>query len=272
MDHHFDNHPDEARLVAYMDGELGRDERAELSRHLMECGECGRALGDLRRSSEAFSDAVAALRPPPTRATADDLRRGAAEAEGGRPPDVASPRSGWSTAARVAASLVVLLGAAAALPGSPVRSWIDRSVQQVQAILGGGGEAPEPGEIEAPRSPERAGATDRSGVAVSASDGSIHITLTEVPADTEIRVRLVAGPRAGVWNAGGRYDTGPGRIEVTAPASGALLVEIPRLVERVRLEVNGRLVAVGREGDLEVTVPGAELGDGEFTFRPSGTN
>lgn len=271
MNDELDIHPSEARLVAYLDGELGRDERAVLSRHLMECAGCARALGELRRSSEAFSDAVAGLRPPSTRLTADGLRRRAAGGDADRSADEEQARFGWSTAARIAASVAVLLGAAAALPGSPVREWLGQSVQQIQAVLDGGEEAPESGEIEAPPAPDRAEVTDRSGVAVSASSGSILITLSEVPADTEIRVRLVGGPRAGVWNAGGQYNTAPGRIEVTAPSSDALLVEIPGLVERVRLVVNGELAAGARDGELEVTVPGAEARDDEFTFRP-GTN
>ncbi|MFB6240174.1 MAG: hypothetical protein ABEJ46_01160, partial [Gemmatimonadota bacterium] len=77
----------------------------------------------------------------------------------------------WTTATRIAASVVVLLGAAAALPGSPVHSWIDRSVEGVQQLFSGD-------EQTAPESPEAAPATrpeitDRSGVAVAASDGSI---------------------------------------------------------------------------------------------------
>lgn len=271
MNDEFDSHPSEARLVAYLDGELGSDERAVLSRHLMECVGCARALGELRRSSRAFSEAVDGLRPPSTRLTADALRRRAEGGDAERSADEEQARFGWSTATRIAASVAVLLGAAAALPGSPVREWLDQSVQQIQAVLGGGDEAPDPGEIVAPPAPDRTGITDRSGVAVSASGGSILITLSEVPADTEIRVRLVGGPRAGVWNAGGQYNTAPGRIEVTAPASDALLVELPDLVQRVRLMVNGTLAAVARDGELEVTAPGAESRDGEFTFTPRGT-
>ena len=280
-----DSHPSEARLVAYVDGELGPDERAAVSDHLSGCDACARSLSELRRASSLFSDAAAALEPPPSEATAVETRRRAAHVapsesqgtdDGADVPDDTDGESRfrwsrWSTATRIAASIVVLLGAAAALPGSPVRSWIDRSVQQVQALFGEDEATPATVEPEAPR-PERPEVRDRSGVAVSASSGSIVVTLRDVPRTTSVRVRLVDGEQAGVWNAGGEYRTAPGRIEVTAPASDSLLVEIPRLVGRVELEVNDRLVAVGRGGELDVRVPDVEVRDGEFTFRPPGTN
>ena len=282
-----DSHPSEARLVAYVDGELDPEVRASVSDHLAACDACARSLFELRRASSLFSDAAAALEPPPSDATPAETRRRAAEAEpperqgtagGADAPDDAGTGSRfswsrWSTATRVAASIAVLLGAAAALPGSPVRSWIDRSVQQVQALFGVDESSP---AVERPETggerADRPGPVDRSGVAVSASDGSIVVTLRDVPRTTSVRVRLVNGQQAGVWNAGGEYRTAPGRIEVIAPASDSLLVEVPRLVSRVELEVNDRLVAVGRDGELDVRVPDAEIRDGEFTFQPPGTN
>ncbi len=283
MDHHTDSHPSEARLMAYVDRELGPDERGAVSGHLAECDACARTLSELRRASSLFSDAAAELEPSPSGVTATETRRRAVEplepkrgertSEGAGAPEEAGDQSSftWSTTARIAASLVVLLGAAAALPGSPVRSWIDHSVQQIEALFGGDEGVPTAEEAEVP-APDRTGATDRSGVAVSASEGSILVSLRSIPRSTSIRVRLVDGSQAGVWNAGGEYRTAPGRIEVTGPASDSLLVEIPRLVGLVLLDVNDQRVAVARGGELDVQIPDAELGDGEFTFRPSGTN
>lgn len=277
MDQDHDSHPDEGRLMAYLDGELSRDERANVSRHLVECDPCARSAEELRRSSEAFSEAVSALVPPAPDATAGDVRRRAGEDGGesavaGRIGEDGSRRSagsGWSVAARVAASVAVLLGVAAALPGSPVRGLIDRSVERVQALLGGGGpEESRTVEAPPPTAPE---VEDRSGVAVAAAGGSVEIALRDVPTSTTIRVRTVDGDRAGVWNADGEYGTSPGRIEVTSPTSDELLVEVPRSVGSVRLSVNGRLALLARDGRLEVRVPGAETRNGETRFRPPGT-
>lgn len=278
MSHDTDSHPNRARLVAYMDGEVSSGERGRLTRHVEECRRCQRRLEELRSSVRSFSEAVDRLQPPPSDVSAEEIRRRAAsrggdvEVSGHVGPDAETGTSGfrWTTATRIAASVVVLLGAAAALPGSPVRSWIDRSVEGVQQLFSGGDEAAAEGSSEATPS-GRPEITDRSGVAVGASDGSIRIRLTEVPTSTTVRVRLVDAPQAGVWNAGGEYQTAPGRIEVTRPRSEALLVEIPRSVGSVRLLVNSRLVAVKRNEVLDVRVPGARLDDGEFSFRPSGT-
>lgn len=272
MDRDFDSHPSEGRLVAYLDGELARDRRASLSRHLVECPGCARRLEELRAASEEFSTGLSRLEATEPHTTAGDLLRlgeeGSGRDSGGRAADRDGEPSVFrrSTAARIAASVAVLLGAAAALPGSPVRSWIGRSVEQVQALLGA---ADEQRGVERPER-SRPAATDRSGVAVSASEGSIRIRLTRVPDGTTVLVRLVAGSRAGVWNAGGEYRTGPGEIEVVAPDAETVLVEIPRSVPSVRLEVNGQTVVEGRDGDLETRVPGTDLRDGEFRFRPRG--
>lgn len=266
-----DSHRGEARLLAYLDGELPPDERARISRHLVECRACARTLDELRGASDGLSAALSRLQPPESRLTAEDVRRaggrafdtGPEAAVAGDVEDRRERRSGRRTAVRIAASVAVLFGAAAALPGSPLRSWIGRSVQEVQTLLGGG-EAQESSERPEPRRD----VTDRSGVAVGPAEGSVRIRLVRVPDSATVRVRLVEGSEAGVWNAGGEFRTASGLIEVIAPTSGELLVEVPRSVYSVRLEVNGGTAAVKRGGRLDVRVPGAVLQDGEFEFTP----
>lgn len=55
----------EARIQAYLDGELSRDERKELSRHLQHCKPCQLTLAELKRLAEwsdiALHDALAPL-------------------------------------------------------------------------------------------------------------------------------------------------------------------------------------------------------------------
>lgn len=269
------SHPSDGRLAAYLDGELEGRERAAVGRHLVECSACAGTIARLEEAARGFSDAVSAVEPPPTDATAAEVRRRAASRSDGEEDAVAGrvgadgPGSRWSTAARVAASVAVLLGVAAALPGSPVRSWVDRSVRQVRGLFDGAEDERAAAEAEPP--PSGTDGEERSGVAVPTPEGSVRIVLRSVPAGTAVRVRLVDGDRAGVWNADGDYRTGPGRIEVASPASDTVLVEIPRSVGRARLEVNGRVAAEKRDGVLDVRIPDARLRDGEFVFRAGGT-
>lgn len=272
-----DSHPGEARLAAYLDGELGEEARASVARHLERCSPCSDTLAELRRSAESFSEAVSALTPPAPETTAEELRRRASRRDdgGGGPAGEEEERvlplapRRWSTATRVAASLAVLFGAAAALPGSPIRGWVGESVQRVQVLLGGQDDRRP--AVEAEPAERDGDADERSGVAVASEDGSFTIVLEDVPGTAAIRVRQVDGPRAAVWNADGDYGTAAGRIQVRSPSSDEILVEVPRSARRVRLEVNGRLAAVKRDGELEATLPVTGAAEGGFTIRPPGT-
>lgn len=268
------SHPDEARLVAYLDGELTPGDRAELSRHLTECRRCAASLDEIRATSEEFSAAVSSLEPPRSSLTAADVRRAGvsedrASAGAGEDEQQAAGGSARTVALRIAASVAILFGVAAALPGSPVRSWIGRSVEEVRTLLF---DARTGGDVEeTPASPrtgaaDSAEAVDSSGVAVGPADGAVQIRLVRVPETTRIRVRLVDGTRAGVWDAGGEYRTAAGSIEVAEPTSDQLLVELPRSVNRVRLEVNGTTAVLKEGSRLDVRVPGAVIEDDEFEF------
>lgn len=54
---------DEGRLMAFLDGELPAEERAEVETHLRECAECANALEGLRADRAVTSEAFAKLEP-----------------------------------------------------------------------------------------------------------------------------------------------------------------------------------------------------------------
>jgi len=56
-------HPDTAMLVAYRDGELGERPARKVGGHLETCGECARALAEMKAAWELLA-AEAGPRPP----------------------------------------------------------------------------------------------------------------------------------------------------------------------------------------------------------------
>ena len=113
-------HPNELLINDYVDDALGRTERAEIDRHLTECGECRRLveeLRDVRRRAGAL-DAT----PPPARAWKRIERALAAEkaAQGARSIRASRSRT-WSWLA-AAAMLVLCTAAGLRYYRAPARS------------------------------------------------------------------------------------------------------------------------------------------------------
>src|SRR5690606_36325692 len=174
------DHAGEGRLQAYLDGELSTAERAVVSGHLSACAACAEELDVLKEASRQLSlslrllDSVA---PAPTPVPAALARAGAERVVVVR------------RALLRAAGIVLLLagGGAAALPGSPVREWVRTAWDRGVALFGGAVQEPTPD----------AGA-EPVGIDAAPVDGRIRVALVDLPAGTEVRVRLVDGPVAWV--------------------------------------------------------------------------
>jgi hypothetical protein len=144
--------------------------------------------------------------------------------------------------ARAALLLLLVSGvAAAAVPGSPVRSWIE-------SRLGG------PADDAAPSGVVEGGEVS---AAARARDGRLVVELRELARGEEIRVEVVEGDQGRIRGpAGTRFEGGAGRIGAWSVV-GPLEVELPGDVPRVELRSEGRLLATVRSGEL-VPDPGAE--------------
>lgn len=219
-------HRTEDILLAYVDGELPDRERTSVQAHLSSCPDCVARLEMLRARSARLSRAlVAADRPPPGANPAGTPAGG----RSGRHP-VASPLL------KVAAALLlVAVGAAAAVPGSPVQRWIKRSVQEARTLLGG--HAAPGGAAQA-----EPGAADASGVAVGMAEGSVRVLVIDPNPETVLHVRLVDGDQAAVSGVGGHFSTGPGWVEVRATGPGSLWIDLPESARSARVELQGRTV------------------------------
>lgn len=227
------------RLIAYLDGELPERERAEVAAHLSGCADCAAHADRLRAATRELSRALARedVAPPPRRAPVPRSRRG-------------WPRRTLTEAA----VLVLVLGgvAVAAIPGSPVREWISRSL----AGIGRSGE----------QASEMAADRESPGVSVSIVAGRVLVLLTEPAPETRVRVRLVDGDRAGV-RADARFRTGPGTIEVVGAGPGDVRIDLPRAADSATIRVDGRTVLIKEGADLRILAPSVDSAGAEVSFR-----
>jgi hypothetical protein len=133
------------------------------------------------------------------------------------------PRRRGRSVATAAGLVFVLAAGAYAIPGSPVRSFVDQSI----GTLFGGDQGPvDPGP---------------SQVAVAPVDGAIHVVIQGATAGLRVTIRVVASERASVSAREARFSTRAGEIRVS-DAAGDLTVEIPSSATGT-VDVNGVPVA-----------------------------
>ncbi|MDH3207264.1 MAG: hypothetical protein OEO79_11665 [Gemmatimonadota bacterium] len=246
-------HLDEATLLSVRDG--GPLE-AGVRMHLDACATCSRALAAAQARAEAIALTLTAL-DGPVEATAAKAGVRARVRAAGQP----APRR-WASQhlGRAAALLLVTAGAAAALPGSPVRSLL-RSP------------ATEP-EVAAPaatlsESAPQALAVDAasSGISIAVLDGPVHVVVRGAAAGSELLVTWTDETAASVRAASGsRFTYAAGRVEVDA-SRGTVSLELPRAATRVSVEVDGRLYLSGSPEALEVAGPTVERTRESIRFR-----
>lgn len=238
------NHVDDNTLQAFLDDELPTEQRARVAEHLLGCAGCHAAYQELVQAHTLFTRSVALLDvEPPGQGAPRDVERAHGPARAG-------------TASFVkAAGLVLALAAAAsaAVPGSPVRAWIQTAVEA-------GPEADRPTATEAVSpEPEPEAAASRpaipTGVSIASSGTPIVVALHDLE-DVSIFLDEAVGEAATVSCVDGVEDpvfrTGASRIDVAGGIGGRLLVQLP---DRGRLEADGRLLAERRNGVLEIHVP-----------------
>ncbi|MFV1988329.1 MAG: hypothetical protein ACC682_13695 [Gemmatimonadota bacterium] len=200
-------HVDEGVLMALIDGESvsGDDSRS----HIDACDDCTRRLEELRFADRSAKGALEALdTPSPWSEMPDALR----EAKRGAvtPINTASraPRRTGRSVAAAAGLVFVLAGGAYAIPGLPVRSFVDQSID---ALFGGDQGPADPGP---------------SRVAVEPVDGAIRVVIQGATANLRVTVRSVSAVRASVSARDARFGIESGQIRVS-DAAGDLTVEIP---------------------------------------------
>ena len=236
------SHVSEGTLLAIRDGELvSTDHRI----HLESCGQCMNAMASARARSTQIEEALAGVSTPVDLAAAKEAVRARMDARRA----VERPRGrAYGHLGRAAAILLLGAGAAWALPGSPVRDWLQPSAPAV-----------EHGAVAAT---EPTIAVEASGIEVRTTD-AFSVILTDVEAGIPIEIILLEGAVSRITApAGSTYSFADERIEASL-TEGPVRIEIPRSLTTVLIRVNG--VAVMEGSAANPTLRGVVELDGDRT-------
>jgi anti-sigma factor RsiW len=240
------NHLEEGTLQAFLDDELKPRQRADVAEHLMGCRECRRVKEELVRARSVFSEAVSLL----------DV-----DAPGEAAPRRSLGAGGGAFVKAAGLTLLLAAAASAAVPGSPVREWLVRTVQPEPAQEAPVLEAVQP-------APEPARASLPAGVSLPASS-PVDVVIDR-PDGTTIRLVETEGANVAVSALGTERDpafsTAAGRIEVRGAVGGEITVAVPPTNAPFRLVVDGEVYAARATGALTVGVR-AETVDGALVWR-----
>lgn len=238
-------HPDEGRLQAHLDGELSQEENRLVEEHLGACATCRGIVGELEVLADRAARAVAVVDPPATdvdEALWDVRRRRAGRRTGGHRRRVAA-----------AASFILLVaaGAAAAVPGSPIRAWIEARLDPPDPAV--------PVVEETVPQIERPEDEASLGVTVAMLDGTVRVSFTGAPGETTLEIEPTGAGRVGVFApAESRFRTAPGRVEVEVTGPGRVLrVQVPERARLAVISIDGVTVAEVSEG--VVVLPGRAM-------------
>ncbi|NIQ53158.1 MAG: hypothetical protein GWN71_06865 [Gammaproteobacteria bacterium] len=143
----------------------------------------------------------------------------------------AERRSGWGRWAAGVALALGIAGAAYAVPGSPVRGWID-------GIAPGSG-AGESHEVDAPI--DRTGPAE-GGAGVGLDPAMPLVVAFPSPRGGRLRVVLTGDSLVEVVADAGaaRYTSEPGRLVVDPAGPAAFELRVPRTAVRVEVVIDGR--------------------------------
>lgn len=232
-------HAEDGELLARLDGELDAAETAALEAHLASCAACAERETELRFAARRVSSALSELDVESPLAEMPAALRRKAEAA---PIPIERARRGARTGRRslaTAAGLTLLVAAGAyAIPGSPVRGWVNDSIDAVAGLFGSD-VAPEP-------------EASPSTVSVEPADGAIVVSVQNPAEGLRIVVGVTSEPEASASSPDGAFRVETGRVEVSG-ASGELRILLPAGAASARVVVGDLEVAEIRDGEVVLT-------------------
>lgn len=264
-----ETHPDRGRFLAYLDGELGAEEREPLERHLDGCARCRRRLEQIESREALFSHAAGRLDRPmpeiPNPAAAGGGSGGPGGATDGA--DDAGLRFSGVPPLR-AAAVVVLLLVGGALLTPPGRALAERALGGIAGLFREEPASPVATAGRDTAAPEDARRSPQStAVSVTASGGRLRVLIqTADSAAGVLRVGPRAGGRALVEGVLGDVERGPGRLRLRVDALDGIRIRLPDSVGVADVLVDGRSVLRQSGRSVTPAVP-ADTVDGDLLLQ-----
>jgi hypothetical protein len=254
------SHTAEGSLQTYLDGELDSAAAAELDQHLAVCDACARELESLRSLSFRASEAFALLDVAPPM-----LRAQAAIAAARRDERSSFARFAASGLAKAAMLTLVLAGAAAAIPGSPLRRVIERLFSRDDVAVDVPATAP------SDVTPAPAVEMEEHAAYVSPANNAVRVVIHAPAGAVDVVVRLIDTDRAEVETSssqtGVRFRSATGRLEIVGMGAGTVTIGVPRDLAAARIEVNGAVHAFKQGSALHLSGPAGTAQGSEVKFR-----
>ena len=257
-------HPDEGMIRALLDEEATGENKAART-HLDTCPRCAEAAAEQAADLQVLTEALALLDTDPP---AQAARARILEETHARRKRVRMIR--WSLPRVASFAVLITAGAAAALPGSPVRQWIADGWRNlggtrgpvVTEALEGVGPSPDEGAVEG---------TERVGATLPVGQGGLELQVRDLSPLASLTVHFVEGNRAGIFSEEGtRFRTEGGRLEASDPP-GDVTLEIPSGASPITVVVNGEVYLRKTAGGLQILGPVQTRTPTEIRFGPSGS-
>ncbi|MCY3700347.1 MAG: hypothetical protein OXH46_12085 [Gemmatimonadetes bacterium] len=232
---------DDGALLALLDGELTTAERKSVEERVAACPDSRARLDEMRFAVRRVTAALDLLSVPESRREMPAALREAARRA---PASIAGARARrWARLSRrsvaVAAGVTLLVAAGAyAVPGSPVRGWVDGGIDVVAAWIAG--------------DPQVAGDAGPSRVSVDPRDGAVRIMVVGGHEGTRLTIELSDEETATVEARDASFHVEPGVIEV-AGAADEIRVTLPRNAAAGSVVIDESEVVRLEDGELRRT-------------------
>jgi hypothetical protein len=270
------NHAGDGLLQAYIDGEVTGEAEAALVAHIGTCATCGQELDELRSAAEMFHGAMALMIGTPALEAARTGILRASRTHDTAIPSIAPKRGGigrfaaGSLARAAALVLLVAGGAAAIIPGSPLRRWITQGIDRAGAALSSAPPEATPLPPVEPATVERE-LVPGAGMFIAPVNDQVRVFVYAAGGEGRLTVRLVDASMASVQTDSSArnvtFRRSAGRMDILNLGTSHAEIRLPRTLGAASVEVNGTPYLIKDGDQVRVTGPTVRRTSDEIVFR-----